>query len=335
MKIFKLSFTLIAMLLTFIACNKENNEEVTSVPSIYVIYSANDGEGSSYRDLIVSGVETSCAANNVILYDFEPEDADNAEDAFVEWLVLGDANSLMILAANEFESLAVKYLSDDTYKDRKVLLFENDNQSTHAKTFKIGLYGASYLAGCVAKTIDNNPSAAVVCGSKADENVYNGAVGFINGFYGSDNSAIEDNVYYLADDATGYDMATEAKALCGELYGEKGYNFVYPIAGSSNQGIYEYINENSDKGYTAGIDDDESETSDQVVFSVLKHIDQVIISYISMYLAGEEFDQYQEFGIESGYVEVLLAPNYESEYKDALEANTDAAIAAEAAYNAN
>ena len=72
---------------------------------------------------------------------------------------------------------------------------------------------------------------------------------------------------YLADDWTGYVSASLAYRKMSDWAVD--YDFIFPVAGGSNAGIYRYSREFEVSPYLAGMDIDQSSLSNRITGSVI------------------------------------------------------------------
>lgn len=98
-------------------------------------------------------------------------------------------------------------------------------------------------------------------------------------------------------------------------------------------GIYRYLREYPNGVYTAGMDTDQSALCTQVIGSVVKHIDLLIEDYITDWLETGEMPQYKQFGLESGYVDWILSPDYKNVFDAYMEDVRETAIRKERNYH--
>ncbi len=198
----------------------------------------------------------------------------------------------------------------------------------------MSMYGASYLAGVTAaeyvKGLDEeatNKDALILLAHPNDLNIAKSGEGFQEGF---DSAGLDAKAYteYLADDWTGYASAQIAYQKMSNW--SESYSFVFPVAGGSNQGIFRYTREFPDSPLTAGMDVDQSGLSRNITGSVIKHIDKVVYDFMETWLTTGELQKSTVFGLESGYVDWLLSPNY-SQYQTIVDAARQEAIRKEAA----
>ena len=117
---------------------------------------------------------------------------------------------------------------------------------------------------------------------------------------------------YLADDWTGYVSASLAYRKMSDW--AVTYDFIFPVAGGSNAGIYRYSREFEVSPYLAGMDIDQSSLSNRITGSVIKHIDQLIYRYLTEWVVTGDMPENQLYGLESGYADWLVAPRYVNDF---------------------
>lgn len=301
-----------------------------AIPQIIVMYAPGGLGDQGYNDCILTGVQNFKKAyyGGVEMYQYSPGSMEQAERLVSDWLSLpgSDIPALFIVASNEYEQLLTGQLTEKSLtSNKRILFFESDNPTgLPVTTFRLSMYGASYLAGVTAGCCMENvgKDALVVLAHPGDKVIATADAGFRDGFT-SVNSSAEVKTEYLADDWSGYisaPLAYQRMSIWTDSYG-----FIYPVAGGSNQGIYRYTRENEDAPLTAGMDIDQSGLSRNITGSILKRIDMVVYNYMESWLTTGELPESTTLGLESGYVDWVLSKNY-SQYQTDVDAARTVAI---------
>lgn len=299
-------------------------------PQIIVMYAPGGLGDQGYNDCILTGVQNfkKTYFGKVEIYQYSPGSLEQAERLVSDWLSLpgSDIPALFIVASNEYEQLLTSQLAEKSLtSNKRILFFESDNPARlPVTTFRMSMYGASYLAGVTAACCMENTGkdALVLLAHPADKVIATAEAGFRDGFT-SVAPAVKVNTEYLADDLSGYisaPLAYQRMRMWAESYG-----FIYPVAGGSNQGIYRYTRENEESPFTAGMDIDQSGLSRKITGSMIKHIDMVVYNYMESWLKTGELPESATLGIESGYIDWMLSRSY-SQYSTYVDAARDAAI---------
>ena len=320
------------------SCSSENSDEPdmpdAPIPQIIVLYSPGGLGDQGYNDCILSGIQNfkKDYHRDVEIYQYSPGSLEQAERLLSDWLSLPGSNipALLVAASNEYEPLAAKLLATKPLTpNKRFLLFETENlNKLPVTTFRLSMYGASYLAGVTAAACleDSNKDAIIVLAHPNDEIIAKAGAGFHDGFKAAGGSNVDSE--YLADDWSGYISAPLAYRRMKQ-WSEK-YGFIFPVAGGSNQGVYRYTRENNDAPLTVGMDIDQSGLSRNITGSVIKRIDRVAYNYMETWLKTGELPESAVYGLESGYVDWLLSP-YHSEYQPLVESARAEAIKKEEA----
>lgn len=313
------------------SCSSEDEPESAAVtPQIIFIFSPGGLGDMSYNDCILEGVQNFKKSHpDVDIFMYSPSTVEEVERIFTDWLKRpgSDIPVVFALASSDYESLVDKWLPEyGLTPNKRILLFESlrhyENPQVH--TFQISMYGASLLAGVTARACDKGKGSLVLLGSSTDVPIASASDGFVAG-YGS-----HCDVEYLADDWTGYVMATQAYRKMDEW--SKKYGFIFPVAGGSNAGIYRYSREFDDCPYLAGMDVDQSGFSDRITGSVVKNFGLLIHEYFTQWLAEGTMPVYEIYGLESGYVDWVPAPAYRETFREILDGARDEAVAKEKEY---
>ncbi len=325
------------------SCSSDNIDEldvpVGPTPQIIVMYGPSGLGDQGYMDCILTGVQKFKRAHytEVEMYQYSPMTMEEAERLLSDWLSLPQSNipALFVVASSDYGLLVTEALKEQSLTDNKrMLMFENDiHLDLPITIFQMSMYGASYLAGVTAaeyvKGLDENATnkdALILLAHPNDLNIAKSGEGFQEGF---EYAGLDAKAYteYLADDWTGYASAQIAYQKMSNW--SESYSFVFPVAGGSNQGIFRYTREFPDSPLTAGMDVDQSGLSRNITGSVIKHIDKVVYDFMETWLTTGELPESTVFGLESGYVDWLLSPNY-SQYQPIVDAARQEAIRKEA-----
>ncbi len=285
-----------------------------------------------YNDCILQGIQQFKKSNvNIDVYISSPASLDEAEQIFSDWLKRpqSDIPVLFILATSDYEPIVEKHLAQHKLTDNKrLLLFESLKRYDEEKvsTFQISMFGASYLAGAMADWC-NEGKSLVLLANPSDGPISVARDGFIAGNGG------RCDVEYLADDWTGFVSANTAYKNMSRW--AQDYGFIFPVVGGSNLGIFRYSREYADSPLLAGMDIDQSSLSDKITGSVIKHIDQLIYEYLSEWAQTGELPASQLYGLESGYIDWKLAPEFRAAYQSLVDNIRQLAITEEEAYYEN
>lgn len=285
-----------------------------------------------YGDVVLRGIQTVRRdAQDVDIRVYMPESIEEGEDIFYKWAASDTQSqqSLFVVTADDYEDMMIKYFrSNHLSEGKEILLFESENLfDLPIYNFTISTYGASYLAGITAAYVSQCPPL-IVWGNYMDMSTDCAVVGFQDGYHSQTSSDVE--AILLSDDWTGYTMDNEVYYSMSEWV--KQYGFIYPIAGGSNNGVYRYLREFPVETYTAGFDIDCSHLSSNVVGSTVKYIDWLLITYIEQWLESGTMPKQSVYGLESGYVDWVLAPDYRSGYRSIMARKRDEAIELEREY---
>lgn len=322
-------FGLFLLVLLTIGCSsgaEEVAEESYASKQVIVLFSPGGIGDMGYNDQILRGLQTIRQEKNFQLLFSAPSSLEEGGKIFSDWLNMdtGPVECLFILAGNEYEEMASRLLPAINSPDKQVLLFETTKSDIPAYTFRISMEGASYLAGAAAASLING-KAAVLCGSSNDATVNRAATGFTQGFIDQGGTGVD--VFYLSDSWQGYAMSDSAYRKTAQL--SQSYRFLFPVAGGSNLGVYRYAREFPEAIYTAGMDVDQSGYANQVTCSVVKRIDRLIAHYINQWLEGKTMLQHATYGLESGYIDLVLSPRYSESLLPIVSASREQAIAEE------
>lgn len=314
-----------------VSCSSEKEgAEDAVMPQMVILFSPGGLGDMSYNDCILEGVQRFKKEHQDIdVYLYSPGTIDEAERIFSDWLKRPESNIpvLFTLASSDYEAMADGYLSTyDLSANKSVLLFETSRQYTRVNihTFETSMYGAAYLAGTVAVELAGGKGALVMLANDSDEQPRVACDGFMAG-YGR-----ACNVECLADDWTGYVSANLAYQMMDTWATD--YGFIFPVAGGSNAGLYRYSREFDECPYLAGMDIDQSSLSDKITGSLIKHIDNLVYEYLTEWTQTGTMPDSRFYGLESGYVDWVLSPQFELRFNQIVTDNRHRAIEKEEEY---
>ena len=328
-------FIFLSILISFSVCTDDDAMDNSNYQKqINVLFSPYGLGDMGYYDNILKGLQTvRKEREGMESYFYAPTDMVEAERIFCDWLSADTKGkeSLFVLATIDYEPLASKCLQDmhQLPEGKSVLLFESRNpDGLPVSYFQISMYGASYLAGVTAANCTLG-QPLIVLGNSNDASVWHAADGFEDGYI-SQTDAEMVTVQALADDWSGYAKASETYQMMNEW--TKNYGFIYSVAGGSNAGIYRYLREYPHGIYTAGMDTDQSALCSQIVGSMVKRIDLLIEDFIIQWLDTGTMPEQTMYGLESGYVDWVLAPSYKDAFQEFVKKERDTAIQKEKEY---
>lgn len=302
----KKTVLLLFLALALAACK---NTDSPYTKRIIAISSANGIGDKGYLDVIVSGYEQIYHSldKSIYMQVYMPFTTDEAyQIALMNIEKAKDkVPTLIIFGSSEYEPVIDKMKADKSLsgKNVSVLLFEVDSirqvcNDIDYHSFIITTYKACYDAGkYVAGKGFKNP--LIWLSNPIDAQMDFFRDGFSDGYY--DVTGRRPDVKYLADDYTGYSMSDSAYRAMSELSDE--YDFIFPVMGGSNLGIYRYLREHPDGPYVAGMDVDQSKYAKNIIGCLIKNIDRAVVDYANAWIAGEEIPQHQTFDASSGYIE--------------------------------
>lgn len=336
---------ILSLLIVYLStsCSRDNDISLRQSNHLTVVTSINGLGDMGYNDQILSGTMHFYEANDISMNLIRPNDTEEVRQVLQKWQTetKNYEKSLMVLTGSEYENVLTEsnlQLEDN----QQILVFETKNQNLpeRVSSFYINRYGASYLAGCMAKEHE----AATIIAAMPDSPTLEAAIAGFSDAYRT-HSQQEAEVIYLADDESGFNMADKAYQTMGDIYNA----FVFPLAGGSNIGIYKYSRETSlYLPLVVGMDADQSMQSSRIPFSMVIHIDQVVEQYLTDWLNGIPLEKHQTFGLESGMIDISLSPVFyqnleiwedyyadDNYWKNAYQNHKAEAIGKEEAYEKN
>lgn len=283
-----------------------------------------------YNDSILRGILQTAKKYDLELSFHSPDSLEAGWRKYEKWLAeLPDQSgkSLFIFASQAYERL-LRASAPGRLENGSLLVIESEERIDNVASFRVDLYGGSYCIGRLAGTVATD--ATVVLANSENPHLRRCAEGFAEGFEDAVEGAQVETICLSSDVSQGYDRPDETYHLAYSLFQTN--QFVFPVAGGSNMGIYKYTRDHPDQTYTAGIDADMSIFSTQVVASLIKRIDLVLDNYVGVWKSGEELPDFAVYGLDSEFVDVLVAPRYSSRLEPMLDDLMRIGIEKEKAY---
>lgn len=325
-------YLVITLLLLNTACKEKEPflPPPEATPTVRVLFSISGLGDLSYNDNILRGIMEEQKESSFQLEYVAPRDEAEAEEILHKWQANDDPLSYFtILAGSEFDALVRKSFSSDA--THNYLMFD-----TRADDFPIPVlhftgYGVSFLAGIAAYAQTKAEKAAYLGGQQHEVFIEECYHGFRDGYLYAGGKEVAET--YISTTSMGFGMPQRAYEMADSLY--KLYPFIYAMAGSSNNGVYQYLRDYPDNKYTAGIDVDQSAYSSQIIGSMIKEIDRCIRQYIVWWLNGEELPMRGWHTLESGYMTFKIADPYKKDLEKIVSENLQTAINKEKEYESN
>lgn len=295
------------LVLAFLFCSCSSGNESNPMADYHLHITVVTNVGGlgdlGYNDQIMSGIMHFYEANEVSMNLVRPNKTEEAKQTLQKWQAetKDKGKSLLVLAGNEYETL-VTTGNLNLSKNQQILLFESKKQNLPegVNTFHINRYGASYLAGCMAK---EHEAATIVAAMPGDPILEESIQGFTDGYQAHNNNRVK--LVYLSDNEDGFAKADSAYRVASEIRNA----FIFPLAGGSNSGIYKYSRETDFYlSLIVGMDTDCSMYSDRIPFSMIIHINKVVEQYLTDWLNDVLLEKNQVFGLESGMIDIVMSP---------------------------
>ena len=294
------------------SCSKKGPEEVVVDRRIVVLSSIGGMGDHGYNDLVMSGLMKSWWAvgrSDAHMFYLGPETMEEAEDFVERWTgpeTRSARHTLLVMCSADYRELAESMLADRDFTSEnevEMLVFEvpqlpEPQNGIKAYSFMIPMYGASRDAGVYAAQ-KGYGKPLIWLADKSDALTRRAGEGFSDGYESVTGTTPEWR--YLSDDWHGYTMGGEAYFQMEEVSGQN--DFIFPVMGGSNMGIYRYLRENPDGPAVVGMDVDQSIYSTNVVGNILKHIDVVLYGLIEDWMNGNPIEHYKEYDTQSGHIE--------------------------------
>ena len=295
--------SMIGMLFGFTACDDDDeNPAMKGKPSITVLLGVNGKGNNDYSALIYKAIEKWEKNPNVDMTIYHPKSNEEATKLYKDWAkkTANGVKSLMVPANGQFEEV-VNNTRLDLKANQQVLAFEMTLKQPlkGIHSFEISHPGISYLAGKMASKCDE---AVVLIGSRTA--MLNEAEAMFHKGYGSDKKyqAIE-----LSKQFNGFNMPDVAEQKAKENPDA----FILPLAGLSNNGVYEFLNKckDEDKIMAAGMDVNCNSLSTRIPFSYIINIDKAVDLHIQCWYDEKPWPDIV-LGLAEGMTSIVMNPDF-------------------------
>ncbi len=321
---------LLAVILPAVSCSKDEEYDLLDMsPIVTVIYPAAGLGDRSYVDKIYLGAERASIEDGVRVQHLMPYSLEETQAYLTQALEYrpdDGVRRLYIVAEVGLEGQMAEFARKAPDDEMFQYLFLETRQTLPViHTLNLPLYGVCYEAGVLSASMEEVSRAAIVNANPNTPALDAATEGFRDGF-----GAEKVEMFYLSDGYIGYDMAWELYRQAYSL--DLDFQLVLPLCGGSAQGLFRYNREYPDSSfYTVGLDADMSGYSPRVPFSCVKHIDRAVQESIRMWLDGN-LPAHQSLGLEQGYTELVITPEFAARLAPAYESVHQAAIEKEIAY---
>lgn len=309
----RLLFAFSVACLMLVSCSKKEPETETVFERRIAVLSSIGGMGDhGYNDLAMSGifkVHEEIGRDRAHVLYFCPKTMDEAE-LFVNWWAGTNSrtaeHTLLVLCSSDYRTLADKFLSDKDFVSENevdMLVFEVpelpvSQNRINASSFTIDMSGASYDAGLYAGG-SGSENPLIWIADKSDGNLSAAADAFADAYASLKGKKPERR--FLSDDWHGFSMEGEVYAQMEDVCGQN--DFIFPLMGGSEIGIYRYLLTHPEGPAVVGMDVDRSLYSNNNAGNILKHIDAVLHDILLDWLDGKPIEHYRKYDKESGYIE--------------------------------
>lgn len=328
---------LLAAMVLLTGCSG-SDDSVPSLPKevkkVSLLFSINGLGDASYNDKILGAASKYAFAQEGMELDYlSPKDLGDAEAYFLRWLqqTTEAQQGLMVLVDNAYEELLDKYRDRIDPERHCILQLDSRRSDLPAHTSYIHYYGACYWAALMTSTFTGTEAEAAIMKANNLNPVLNEME---QGFrQGVEDAGSEIWITWVLDPEGngGFDMPQTAYWMVGEV--PASVSTVYAFAGGSNMGVYRFTREHPATFMVPGIDTDQSGLSNDVPYSVVKHVDRLLVECITRWDNGQpQPASPHEVGLADGYTDLIISPEYDTWFGNYMDYR-QTAIEKEAAYD--
>lgn len=198
----------------------------------------------------------------------------------------------------------------------KLMVIDGGFVHPNIYTVHVPYYGMMYMAGYIASQMSDVDSIRIYIANENYLYLQEGKNGFIDGFTSNRANTIDVNNLSIdsIDNISGFlsrDLAyTQYAPECNNRF-----DMVLPLCGETIMGFLRYNRDFPESFYTIGIGTDMSFYSSDVPFSCVEHLDRVISTCIVEW-HNNQLEHYRKFGLDEGWVDVVVSEKYKSQLED-------------------
>lgn len=303
---------LLFLLLFLGSCSDDEDENApnlseSSRSKVTLLVSVNGLGDHGYNDCIARGVMTFAQSYSTDLSLLYPDDEEEARMMLNNWIENeGVGDSSVLIVNNTYESLIEEEKLANLGTGSRVLIVDGQRTSLPANVYNLRIcrYGTSYLIGTMVQEFD----ALVLMAMPNYANIDEARNGFLAGYEKYKHAQVDSRTIYIADDEKGFANPDQAHHLM-EDYADD--DFIFPLAGGSVSGVIHYLNNNFfSMALMVGMDTDQSAKSSRVPFSMVVHIDRLLMDYLEDWKRGGDWQQQAVFGMEEQAIEVVMNDSF-------------------------
>jgi basic membrane protein A len=332
-------FLTIILALMLTCCTKDgetiyqinpDEEKPSTAPLVTVIYGPNGLGDRSYNDLIYKGVETAAKKYGLRTLQLSPETEEQGlaylETMFRQMESATDTVRRLFVTPSPVYDAYIRKNNKRLEKNPNAdLLYMETTTPLDGKgsTLYIDYYGAMYMGGCLVHySAENRYSygdlVTLLLANPYTQSVVEAGEGFLAGF--NDPLPVRTpllslHVRYLSNEAVGGFTTSDTTAY--RIYREEcnyedeyldGSNLVtfVPICGGAMHPFFRVVRSSFwAKDTYVGIDADTTDDDNFCLFSILKHIDKVMIDYVGLWLNGS-LPKHQTLGLADKATDVII-----------------------------
>lgn len=300
-----------------------------TLPTVTVIFSVGGPGDNGYNDQLMKGVVHYCDSANVSLHTLCPNSLGEASTMIDDWLKATagrEQRSLLVLAGNEYAGIVEDLAPIED--DKRTILFLESPETKLPKgivTACVERESVMYLAGAMSA----RTSAYIMAGMEDDEILKASIKAYKDGFDAHKGREDKVEVFYLADDESGFSQSNLAFSYIERInkerlevadslghFGESRF-ILLPLAGASNTGVYFYMMQQGVHSNVIsaviGMDRDFSSTLNTVPFSVVLNVDWMLQDCLTTWLKGAELPSHRTYTMADGYASIVVNPRFYTE----------------------
>lgn len=315
---------------------------------VLVIYSVAGIGDMGFLDNIYAEFQKAKEEKGFVLESINPLQMDSAELVaerfFAETETHNFEKRLLVFVGEEYSLLLKNHPEWKQSEKNSILLVDGASKSSDVYSREISLYGVSYLVGATVADMKIKSPFIFAPTPVAKSIVY-----AIDGFSDGYKAPLDSNIYYFAEDEVdGFDDVSELYYLISlfslsytnpELlanldidFSSDSSDFLFPLMGGANVGVYRALRETGDeKLITCSVDADQRNLSDRIAFSIVRRMDLLVDVFLQEWIDDKKIERHVEKKLEDEYVEIVVADHFKN-WEEKFKKNWSKAIEAEKKY---
>lgn len=325
--------------LLLFSCHPEGNEPNLFDPSVEVIcvYTPRGIGDNSTAGMIYTGVLRTTDSLGIACRFIFPITFEEGADSIAQLVRENQKGRKRLIISTDPEySHYLQPIADARHiidsDSTKLLVLDGAFAHPDVYTAYLSHYGVMYMAGYMAGKMADVDSVHIYMANTVYQYLREGRDGFIDGFTKErDNTIDVFDIGTWGGDIVGGFLHRDMAYMMFAPNCKDRYDMVVPLCGETAMGFLRYSRDFPGCFYTMGIGLDMSIYSQDVPFSSIEYTDRMVSKCIIDWM-NNSLSHYRRFGMDEGWVELMLSAAYQKQLEPWVEAIYNEAVEMEVKY---